>query len=67
MLCRRHRHRITPLFDYNQVSSTPSWCVKKGEGMGQGFPRLLGDIGGTYARFALETGTGQIEHVASLR
>ena len=29
--------------------------------------RLLADIGGTYARFALETGPGQIEHVASLR
>jgi glucokinase len=30
-------------------------------------PRLLADIGGTYARFAIETGTGQVEHVASLR
>ncbi|HEY8707716.1 MAG TPA: glucokinase, partial [Burkholderiaceae bacterium] len=30
-------------------------------------PRLLADIGGTYARFALETGPGQVERVASLR
>ena len=30
-------------------------------------PRLLADIGGTYARFALETGPGQIEHMVSLR
>ncbi len=30
-------------------------------------PRLLADIGGTFARFALETGTGQLEHAASLR
>jgi glucokinase len=30
-------------------------------------PRLLADIGATYARFALETGPGQIEHVVSLR
>ncbi len=30
-------------------------------------PRLLADIGGTFARFALETGTGQFEHAASLR
>ena len=29
-------------------------------------PRLLADIGGTFARFALETGTGQFEHAASL-
>ncbi len=30
-------------------------------------PRLLADIGGTFARFALETGTGQFDHAASLR
>ena len=30
-------------------------------------PRLLADIGATYARFALETGPGQLEHLASLR
>ena len=30
-------------------------------------PRLLADIGGTYARFALETGPGQFDHVVSLR
>ena len=30
-------------------------------------PRLLADIGGTYARFAVETGDGRFEHVASLR
>jgi glucokinase len=30
-------------------------------------PRLIADIGGTYARFALETATGQFEHIASLR
>jgi glucokinase len=30
-------------------------------------PRLLADIGGTYARFAVETGPGQLEHIASLR
>ena len=30
-------------------------------------PRLLADIGGTYARFALETGPGQVERVVSLR
>jgi glucokinase len=30
-------------------------------------PRLIADIGGTYARFALETATGRFEHAASLR
>jgi glucokinase len=30
-------------------------------------PRLLADIGGTYARFTLETAAGQFEHAASLR
>ncbi len=30
-------------------------------------PRLIADIGGTYARFALETTAGQFEHAASLR
>ena len=30
-------------------------------------PRLLADIGGTYARFAVETAPGQFEHQASLR
>jgi len=30
-------------------------------------PRLLADIGGTYARFTLETAPGQFEHAASLR
>ena len=30
-------------------------------------PRLLADIGGTYARFALETAPNRLEHVASLR
>jgi glucokinase len=30
-------------------------------------PRLIADIGGTYARFALETAPGQFEHQASLR
>lgn len=30
-------------------------------------PRLLADIGGTYARFALETGPGEFTQVASLR
>ena len=30
-------------------------------------PRLIADIGGTYARFALETTQGQFEHIASLR
>lgn len=30
-------------------------------------PRLLADIGGTYARFALETEPGQFEQLASLR
>ena len=30
-------------------------------------PRLLADIGGTYARFALETGPGRVERVVSLR
>ena len=30
-------------------------------------PRLLADIGGTYARFALEMGKGDFQHVASLR
>ncbi|MCU0968044.1 MAG: glucokinase, partial [Rubrivivax sp.] len=30
-------------------------------------PRLLGDIGGTWARFALETRPGQIDHAAALR
>jgi glucokinase len=29
-------------------------------------PRLLADIGGTHARFALETGTGQLEAIAVL-
>ena len=30
-------------------------------------PRLIADIGGTYARFALETAAGRFEHAASLR
>ena len=30
-------------------------------------PRLIADIGGTYARFALETAPGSFEQVASLR
>ncbi len=30
-------------------------------------PRLIADIGGTYARFALETAPGQFEHAMSLR
>ena len=30
-------------------------------------PRLLADIGGTYARFAIETSAGVFEHTASLR
>jgi len=30
-------------------------------------PRLIADIGGTYARFALERSTGRFEHTASLR
>jgi glucokinase len=30
-------------------------------------PRLIADIGGTYARFALETAPGHFEHTASLR
>jgi glucokinase len=30
-------------------------------------PRLIADIGGTYARFALEVAAGQFEHAASLR
>jgi glucokinase len=30
-------------------------------------PRLIADIGGTYARFAVETAAGRFEHVASLR
>ncbi|MBL0086712.1 MAG: glucokinase [Ideonella sp.] len=30
-------------------------------------PRLIADIGGTYARFALETAIGRFEHRASLR
>jgi len=30
-------------------------------------PRLIADVGGTYARFALETAPGRFEHVASLR
>ncbi len=30
-------------------------------------PRLLADIGGTYARFALETAPGRFEHAVSLR
>ncbi len=30
-------------------------------------PRLLADIGGTYARFAVETAPGVFEHMASLR
>ncbi len=30
-------------------------------------PRLLADIGGTYARFVLETAAGAFEHAASLR
>ncbi|MCY4757117.1 glucokinase [Pelomonas aquatica] len=30
-------------------------------------PRLLADIGGTYARFALETGLGEFTQMASLR
>jgi glucokinase len=37
--------------------------------MGAGFdsPRLIADIGGTYARFALETASGRFVHVNSLR
>ena len=30
-------------------------------------PRLIADIGGTYARFTLEAAAGQFEHTASLR
>ena len=30
-------------------------------------PRLLADIGATYARFTLETSSGVFEHAASLR
>jgi len=30
-------------------------------------PRLLGDIGSTYVRFAIEFGPGQLGHIASLR
>ncbi len=30
-------------------------------------PRLIADIGGTYARFALETAPGRFEHASSLR
>ena len=30
-------------------------------------PRLLADIGGTYARFALEVGPGRLEHKRSMR
>lgn len=30
-------------------------------------PRLIADIGGTYARFALETASGRFDHAASLR
>jgi glucokinase len=30
-------------------------------------PRLIADIGGTYARFAVEVGGGHFEHLASLR
>jgi glucokinase len=30
-------------------------------------PRLIADIGGTYARFTLEVAAGQFEHTASLR
>ena len=30
-------------------------------------PRLLADIGGTYARFALELSPGEFSHIASLR
>lgn len=30
-------------------------------------PRLIADIGGTYARFALEAGRGEFSHVVSLR
>jgi glucokinase len=30
-------------------------------------PRLIADIGGSYARFALETAPGRFEHAASLR
>jgi glucokinase len=30
-------------------------------------PRLIADIGGTFARFALETAPGRFEHMASLR
>jgi glucokinase len=30
-------------------------------------PRLIADIGGTYARFAVETAPGRFEHTASLR
>jgi len=30
-------------------------------------PRLIADIGGTYARFAMETAPGRFEHAASLR
>ncbi len=30
-------------------------------------PRLIADIGGTFARFALETSSGEFEHIALLR
>jgi len=30
-------------------------------------PRLIADIGGTYARFALETAPGEFGHISSLR
>ena len=30
-------------------------------------PRLLADIGGTYARFTIETAPGEFQHMASLR
>ena len=30
-------------------------------------PRLLADIGGTYARFALEVAPGRFEHKRSMR
>ncbi len=30
-------------------------------------PRLIADIGGTYARFAIETAAGRFDHAASLR
>lgn len=29
-------------------------------------PRLIADVGGTYARFALETSQGHFEHLASM-